>query len=376
LAWGERKKKKDGRFKPHLAESVAFAVIGTTQMLATAARRFALFTAAATCKCRTSYPGRSCTTDKSTDVDVWKKNLKTIATKLVGPLTVVFALSYCQPYFLAWFQGDTGATAATAKPKNQTNRPIRFEVAGAQMQPSHKDVWGGEDSFFISEDRDSFGVLDGEAGWKDTKHRPEAYANVLGTFCRNRANENFVSHAALELLEYAYNMITNEGVVEGASTASIVTVHDLPTLKYANIGDSGIFVLRPNHGNAYDVVFSTDARYSAPGVPLQLSSEDLINPRDAAAAGEFTMQEDDLIVVGSSGLLNNLTQQEMTSLLTYELLEKKDGLTHVARSVARKTFTAMMNGASEGTSRVPIVVDGTKLDDLTILLARRIKTDL
>jgi len=208
-------------------------------------------------------------------------------------------------------------------------------VAGAFNKP--KDGTGeGEDSYYVAEP--TLGVADGVGGLQSVLgHTSKGFADSLMAGCRNSAQalpERIgPAEKAEHLLKEGYGQVK---AVHGAATA-VVTYFDsrTRTLGVANLGDSGVMVVRrPTKRQGQDsnssmystrsyIVFKSPAQqhdfnypYQLCNLPKGLSKKLLRSPDSPSDCMTFDVEveEGDLILVYSDGVDDNLHDQEILEI--------------------------------------------------------------
>ncbi|XP_039789331.1 putative protein phosphatase 2C 24 [Panicum virgatum] len=162
-----------------------------------------------------------------------------------------------------------------------------------------------EDAHFGHAEAGVVGVADGVGGYRD---RVDASAFARGLM--NNAYMEVVTAAPgthvcpRTLLERAHQ------ATAAASTAVIVSLAGR-TLRWASVGDSGFAVFRGGR-----ILRRSRAQQHHFNCPYQLSSSpDGIRVADAAAVGEVPAKEGDVVVVGTDGLFDNVTDDELERIV-------------------------------------------------------------
>ncbi|KAK6156899.1 hypothetical protein DH2020_011147 [Rehmannia glutinosa] len=204
--------------------------------------------------------------------------------------------------------------------------------SGAVLPHPSKVLTGGEDAYFIA-GQTWLGVADGVG------HKNPA-----------------------ELL----NRSVAETHSSGASTV-LIAQFDGQTLHVANVGDSGFIVLR--HGAIYK---RSSPMHHVFHFPLLIERGD--EPSSLAEFYKIDLEEDDVIITASDGLLDNLYDQEISAIVMKSLAADKK-LEEIAELLATK---AQEIGRSAST-RSPFADDakaagfaeytGGKLDDVAVIVS-------
>lgn len=315
-------------------------------------------------------------------------------------------------------------TQATSIPSGQG---ARFHSGTAQIPHPHKAESGGEDSFFVCSYGTAVGVADGVGEWEwRFGLNPRAFSDELMLGARtagehSRCGFKSASERASALLEEGYSAT----VSFGSATALVAALSEEGDLGVANLGDSGLRVLRwhaaadGEGGNAdvgVRVVFRTKEQQHSFNCPFQLARlpkpEDFSRLRaeghgalvravqaaskyphrrqdapEHADLYSFKVQDGDLILLGTDGVFDNLHDHEVCQLASMAMwpLEARapgGGKPCLGHTDATRLATAVAKAAhfrSQDTiARTPfglsakeagIFHSGGKVDDITVVAA-------
>ncbi|KAL3620917.1 hypothetical protein CASFOL_035829 [Castilleja foliolosa] len=226
-----------------------------------------------------------------------------------------------------------------------------------------KVLTGGEDAYFFT-GQTWLGVADGVGQWSLEGANPGVYAQELVKNCeRLVAGSNGKSvNNALELL----NLSVAETHSPGSSTV-LIAQFDGQALNVANVGDTGFIVLRK--GAVYKR--SSPMRHAF-HFPLRIGRGD--DPPSLAELYRVELEDDDVIITATDGLLDNLYDQEISSIVMKSLADDKR-LEEIAALLATK---AQEIGLSES-ARSPFAdeaqaagfakYNGGKLDGVAVIVS-------
>ncbi|XP_006647565.1 putative protein phosphatase 2C 24 [Oryza brachyantha] len=225
-----------------------------------------------------------------------------------------------------------------------------------------------EDMHFMRQESGVIGVADGVGGYRERGVDAAAFARAL----MYNAFEAVVSAAPgtgicpYELLQYAHQEAV-AARTPGASTAVLLSLAGT-TLRYAYVGDSAFAVFRA--GRLF--VRSKVQQWSF-NFPFQLSAQGG-NTASDAARGSVEVEEGDVVVAGTDGLFDNVSDLELQRIVT---MCRSLGLSpkHTADVIAGFAYEASMTSnrdtpfsaqsrAHNGTS-----FRGGKRDDITVVVA-------
>lgn len=236
--------------------------------------------------------------------------------------------------------------------------------SGAALLPHpSKVLTGGEDAYFVT-GQTWLGVADGVGQWSFEGTNPGVYAQELIKNCEKLAldcNSNSICNPA-ELLKLS----VGETQSPGSSTVLLAQLVG-QVIQVANIGDSGFIILR--HGSVY--------KRSSPMLhvfhfPLQIGRGD--DPSNLVELYRIDLEEEDVIILASDGLLDNLHDQEIASEVSKYLdLDSKpeeiaEALAAKAQEVG-KSVTARSPFADNAQAAGYAGYTGGKLDDVTVIVS-------
>lgn len=198
------------------------------------------------------------------------------------------------------------------------------------------------------------GVADGVGSWRQYGIDPRNYSqrlmNSASQFVHGEAPQRTQHGTAvskrparpIDVLIHAWRSTQREKVV-GSCTACVVSLdHELNQLTYANVGDSGLMVMRHidgdvtgsvfrkgpgevNDGSTLRTTFLSQQQLRSFNLPYQLGFDDQEEEVDPGQGGRFETPMDanvtgyavrpgDLVVVATDGLFDNVELDEILSL--------------------------------------------------------------
>eukprot|EP00004_Rigifila_ramosa_P002041 TRINITY_DN12078_c0_g1_i2.p1 TRINITY_DN12078_c0_g1~~TRINITY_DN12078_c0_g1_i2.p1 ORF type:complete len:414 (-),score=81.80 TRINITY_DN12078_c0_g1_i2:20-1201(-) len=252
---------------------------------------------------------------------------------------------------------------------------VGFDFCNIPHPKKHKT--GGEDAWMMAYNRTEgdqvyvVGVADGVGEWASKGVDAAEFSKTLMKHAQ-QAFEASPSRAASEgpraVLQQAWDAVAprvSNGSLVGSSTACLVTVQGKDGLLQAvNLGDSGLVVLRGGK-----VFFRTPQHEHFFGCPFQLGT----NSKDSVAdAQSFQVHliPDDVIVVASDGLFDNLDDKELLSICRLSGGNSKRAAKALADrafefSLDRRADTPYSRQASEEFFQP---YSGGKMDDITVIV--------
>eukprot|EP00051_Salpingoeca_urceolata_P030280 m.492497 g.492497 ORF g.492497 m.492497 type:complete len:587 (-) comp32888_c0_seq1:25-1785(-) len=246
----------------------------------------------------------------------------------------------------------------------------------------------GDDAYVVDVSKGAclVGVADGVGHWRHKGIESGQFSVGL----LNAAWEAFLDHHssgndddthsnaavdASDLLAVAFEQVRQQGV-QGSSTACLLTLESSTgLLRAANIGDSGFMVVRDVYREA-EVVFRSVQQEHYFGYPFQLGHHSSSDCPSEALTTNVSVLPGDLIVVGTDGLFDNVTERGIIDTL----LAEKSPWTAAAR-VAESAFWASMEKTSDtpysltATEEYGMPFYGGKRDDITVVIAEVVTAD-
>ncbi|KAH8919412.1 protein serine/threonine phosphatase 2C [Atractiella rhizophila] len=177
----------------------------------------------------------------------------------------------------------------------------------------------GEDAFFLRSD--SLGIADGVGGMRNHAFAdPGRWAKKIMHLCSSELgryedveDELFAGWAEVkpqDVLQRAFDRAKRDAVEEGivGSTTALLAVLRNDELRLTNIGDCCCFIIRGR-----DYIFRLEEQQHSFNYPFQLStfSEKTSVPSKDAQNFTVKVQRDDIIVLSSDGLVDNLFDDDI-----------------------------------------------------------------
>jgi protein phosphatase PTC7 len=239
----------------------------------------------------------------------------------------------------------------------------------------------GEDSFLLSSY--VIGVADGVGGYRDLKVNSGYFSNKLMENAKALAEKAKVRDPK-ELLSLAYDKIVqNNEVSRGGTTACIASFLPNGLLKVANLGDSGVMVIRDEKcvfQNTEDRTNNTQGF----NCPMQLSIPPRYTRPAHSMTDEFKLQLGDIVILGSDGLFDNLFPDEIAriaSLASNDYMGPSSQCLTTVKEAAKLLEKEAYNASRHKTRDTPFsraaqavygkhAWTGGKKDDITVVMAK------
>ncbi|PLN77927.1 phosphatase 2C-like domain-containing protein [Aspergillus taichungensis] len=263
----------------------------------------------------------------------------------------------------------------------------------------------GDDAVLVA---DNFlAVNDGVGAWM-TKPRGHAalWSRLLLHFWALEVERETDGERPLDPIEYlqrAYEETTRATTTPSAwygTTTSVTTLlhhsrdsegNPKPLLYVTNLGDCKVLVMRPREKK---ILFRTEEQWHWFDCPMQLGTNSVDTPRKDAVLSLVDLEEDDIVLAASDGVLDNLWEHEVLTL-TLESLEKWEQGRHESEApdhthpamlteecmvfVARELLRAALEIAQDPYAESPymekaieegLAIQGGKMDDISVVVGR------
>jgi protein phosphatase PTC7 len=270
----------------------------------------------------------------------------------------------------------------------------------------------GEDSFFVANTYRTIGVADGVGGWRDEGYDASVFANELMRLSKLYAETHRRDTDPEAVLEHAFGRLKHEQFVRaGSSTALIASLRDIGGKTYldvANLGDSGLFVIREDEvvHRVHEKVHGINAPFQLAVLPPAFRGKAYEDAAGDSVREQFEVREGDVVVMGTDGLFDNRFTSQIAADARYigaskrsifdqipgignflkQLLGKaeKTGFADPYRTAQRIVNLAQAASTSP-TEDTPwsrslrqfgvAGAEGGKVDDITLVLARVVTRD-
>lgn len=241
--------------------------------------------------------------------------------------------------------------------------------------------YGGEDAYFYCHGKNGIfgmGVADGVYMWKEKGIDSGVFSRTLMETALHMIQAG--CEDVYRVMQTAARHVESEGVY-GSSTCSLMTIN-MPRgrLQAANLGDSGFLVVgyEPTHEDDPNlrlrIKFRTTQLEHDFGCPYQLGHQKTANKPEDAELASFPVIKGDVIVMGSDGLLDNVSDAEV--LAAVEKVKAEHGKPpQLAQLLAKMAFETSLDRkkstpySKAATEAFDMVYTGGKPDDITVLVA-------
>lgn len=169
----------------------------------------------------------------------------------------------------------------------------------------------GEDSFFVSNTYKTIGIADGVGGWRDEGYDSSVFANDLMRLSKLYAETHRGDRDPENILSRAFAKLRDDGfVTAGSSTATVASLRSIAGKSYldvANLGDSGVFIIREDQvvHRVHEKSHGVNAPFQLAVLPDHFKGKAYEDEVSDAVREQFEVKEGDVIVMGTDGLFDN-----------------------------------------------------------------------
>ena len=255
----------------------------------------------------------------------------------------------------------------------KTQRSENHFHYGAHMIPApEKAETGGEDAYYAN--NYILAVADGVGGWKRRGIDPAEYARTMcrlvGVLLEEDGNGKYHNNPKA-IIEEAANRNTNKG---SATFVIAYLDRENPILRTSYIGDSIYVIYRKQEGK-WRILHEAEEHQRAFNYPYQISYE----KKNKENYLEFSHQveENDIVVVGSDGLFDNLTSEQVINVLLPfidkkgNLKDPKEASNTLANAAYKLSLDQTYNSPfAQRAEKTKLKYIGGKSDDITVIVGQ------
>lgn len=243
-----------------------------------------------------------------------------------------------------------------------------FNSQSKNIPAPEKRAKGGEDAHFNNQS--ILAVADGVGGWNEAGVDPALYSRKLidnvKTFFSQNKNHYSEFPKSLTIEAALKNHET------GTSTLVIATIDpNTNELVTCNIGDSGFIILRKEN-DVYKKIFRSKEQQHGFNFPFQIGTDG--DDPSLAQVQRFKIVEEDLVILGSDGLFDNLYDKDIEEVcnsvnnrMGLDLKKLAGILAHHAEELSLDTSYLSPFAKNAKDNNINFV--GGKSDDITVVVA-------
>jgi protein phosphatase PTC7 len=265
----------------------------------------------------------------------------------------------------------------------------KFKYGVIKIPHFSKIEKGGEDAFSAQEGM--ICVADGVGGWNESGIDPSKYSNELCEKVKEEYLKNCVKLYANP--KEIFNEACSKVRAIGTSTFCMCILDfEKKHIHSLNLGDSGYMLIRgknksdeipnkslnKNQSETFDVIFKSEEQQHSFNFPYQVGTNG-DNPNEADIfVNEF--EENDIIVLGSDGLWDNLYENQILNVIKpfYEKSSNIGDLNLLAKKLGQicESYSLDVRNKSPFWEKSKGLYLGGKPDDITIIVAQIVKNEL
>eukprot|EP01095_Lingulamoeba_sp_RSL-Kostka_P014033 TRINITY_DN599_c0_g1_i1.p1 TRINITY_DN599_c0_g1~~TRINITY_DN599_c0_g1_i1.p1 ORF type:complete len:341 (+),score=101.60 TRINITY_DN599_c0_g1_i1:152-1174(+) len=235
-------------------------------------------------------------------------------------------------------------------------------IVHSWVEPHYEKKYknGGEDAIFISSDKLVFGVADGVGGWNDEGVDPSIYSRKVVDGMERAFNEGYRDPVNIMCIaeENGKNIL-------GSSTITVISFDKKEKVMYSgNLGDSGFMVVRRGF-----LIFASPEIQHEFNFPFQIGAYG--DGLDATQIEKIKLIDDDIIVMGSDGLFDNLFKLDIIDLLLDDEYpgNKAEYIALTAEYVSRNAIQLQRDTPYAKRAReAGLEYEGGKPDDISVIV--------
>lgn len=246
---------------------------------------------------------------------------------------------------------------------------LKFSSGLCMVPHPDKAYKGGEDAACATERL--LAVADGVGGWADQGVDPALYSKSLIQSVSRlfNANEERYLESPKSLVVDGASRVKERG----SSTLVVATLAAEGTLRTANVGDSGYMILREMAAGKYDLVHKSVEQTHSFNFPFQLGTNG--DSPNSAQTAEHRLRARDLVIVGSDGLFDNMSAEEVQTLVESKEKAEEDSPSSLAKSIAEEAQrlahdSRRMSPFAKNAQKAGLRYMGGKVDDITVVVGR------
>lgn len=248
-------------------------------------------------------------------------------------------------------------------------------------------IKAGDDAMLVSPT--VMAIADGVSGWESkgeqcslgiwSRSMVETLSRLMTEYKLNTTPHHLNKRDIDQILDDSYlhtSHLMDLQNLRGSSTLVLCMLSG-EYLKMISIGDSKVFVIRGN-----EIVKKNDEQFVSDLCPQQIGTQTLnVMPSEVAWVDSMKLQPDDIIVMCSDGITDNLHEWEIANMVDEYVHFKNDDMKSVASKILRKAkqtafddhaytpYNEMVNKLPENRFGKSFSLGG-KLDDMSICIAK------
>lgn len=177
----------------------------------------------------------------------------------------------------------------------------------------------GEDSFFVSNTYKTIGVADGVGGWRDEGVDPSLFSNQLMENAKLYTETHRAELDPEKILHNAFDRVKHSNkVYAGSSTATIASLVQRDGkhfLDVANLGDSGLLVVRNRDilHRVHEKIHAFNSPFQLAILPEHLKGRAFSDRVVDSIRESIEVKHGDVVVMGTDGLFDNRYNSQLAA---------------------------------------------------------------
>ncbi|KAI0464493.1 hypothetical protein LJB42_002108 [Komagataella kurtzmanii] len=252
-------------------------------------------------------------------------------------------------------------------------------------------IRSGDDAMLVSPTL--LGLADGVSSWSDLEEGEDADAGLWARAMLETTSRFVIQHQNSvwphDINEREIEQILDDSFFHSTDLMDLDNCHGSSTfimallsysgkLNVVSIGDSKIFVFRDGK-----IVFKNEEQMTSPLCPVQIGTNDLRHlPSAKCWYKTFELQQDDLIVMCSDGVTDNLWEKELEQLVAQKYFKEGQNVRQLANSILKESrevafdnfaitpYVEKINDVSSNKGAKDNFIMGGKVDDISVCVAR------
>lgn len=210
----------------------------------------------------------------------------------------------------SWVSCRSKPSAAKNFRSDAEERERRAQLAW-RKRSSFIELDCGEDSFFVSNTYKTIGVADGVGGWRDEGYDSSVFSNELMRLAKLYSETHRGDRDPESILDRAFRKLKHDRFVNaGSSTALVASLRSIAGKNYldvANLGDSGLFIIREDQmiHRVHEKSHGVNAPFQLAMLPDHFKGKAYEDNVSDSVREQYEVREGDVIVLGTDGLFDN-----------------------------------------------------------------------
>jgi protein phosphatase PTC7 len=258
---------------------------------------------------------------------------------------------------------------------HQTSPSNILNAAAFSIPRIDKVKTGSEDSFFVS--NNILAIADGVGGNHKQGIDPAFYSRGFMSNLKDYSEECLISKEPLPPIKKIINEAYQRTNAKGSSTVVALKLNaDDQSLETGQVGDSGFIILRKNQEEKWEIVVDFVSMQIKFNMPLQLSKGHTFNNPDKGVYKSYNIQNNDIIIVGSDGVWDNLFDDQIIGIVEQNI---ENGILKDPKQLAEDIVNIASSFSIDEEYDSPFAIKarehgllrhGGKQDDITVIVAQ------